>query len=41
MYMTPDAAVVLDVSGQAVTIWGAAQHTPKTLELLRAAGATK
>ena len=41
MYLTPDAAVVLDGSGQAVTIWGAAQHTPKTLELLRAAGATK
>ena len=41
LYLTPDAAVVLDGGGQAVTIWGGAQHTPKTLELIRAAGAAK
>lgn len=41
LFLTPSAAVVLDSSGQAVTVWGAVQHTPKTLELLRAAGAIK
>jgi hypothetical protein len=41
LYLTPDAAVVLDSSGQVVTVWGGAQHTAKTLGLLRAAGAIK
>jgi hypothetical protein len=41
LYLTKEAAVVLDSTGQAVTIWGGAQHTAKTLELLRAAGAVK
>jgi RHS repeat-associated protein len=39
LYLTRDAAVVLDESGQAVTVWGSAQHSGKTLDLLRAAGA--
>ena len=41
LYLTKDAAVVLDGAGQAVTVWGGAQHTGKTLDLLRAAGAIK
>ena len=41
LYLTPEAAVVLDSGGQAVAVWGAARHTPKTLDLLRAAGAIK
>ena len=35
LLLTNQAAVVLDKSGQAVTIWGGAQHSQKTLELLR------
>ena len=38
LYLTQEAAVVLDGNGQVVTVWGAAQHTPKTLELLQSAG---
>jgi len=41
LYLTKDAAVVLDSAGQALTVWGGAQHTGKTLDLLRAAGAIK
>jgi hypothetical protein len=41
LYLTREAAVVLDGNGQAVTIWGGANHTAKTLELLNAAGGTK
>jgi RHS repeat-associated protein len=39
LYLTPRAAVVLDARRQVVTVWGAADHSPKTLDLLRAAGA--
>lgn len=41
LFLTREAAVVLDSQGQAVTIWGAANHTPKTLELLKSAGGAK
>lgn len=34
LYLTNDAAVVLDSSGQVVTTWSGAEHTAKTLELL-------
>ena len=39
LYLTKDAAVVLDNANKAVTIWGGAQHMGKTLDLLRSAGA--
>jgi len=38
LYLTREAAVVLNSEGQVVTSWGAAQHTAKTLNLLRSAG---
>jgi hypothetical protein len=41
LYLTRDAAVVLDGNGQAVTIWGGANHSAKTLQLLEAAGGVK
>ena len=41
LYLTREAAVVLDGNGQAVTIWGGANHGAKTLELLNNAGGVK
>lgn len=38
MYLTRQAAVILNKDGLAVTIWGGAQHNANTLDLLRAAG---
>ena len=41
LFLTPEAAVVLDKAGQVVTIWGRADHSAKTWALLQKAGAIK
>ena len=38
VFVTPDAAVVMRADGQIVTVWGAAQHDARYLQLLLEAG---